>query len=138
MAAHMHNPSRRALLGAAVALPLVGVEVAPPPGLTLRWARALAAVRAAEAEVRDYERRTRGAPWEQQAAIEEEYGDRLDALYRALRRLLRLPAPDVGAFALKVVLAIDHEVGTLEGGEACLAVLRRDALRFHFPTHPPS
>ena len=68
------NPSRRALLGAAVALPLLGGEAAarvagplhhspsangppPRPGEDL-WRRRLAAYRAAEAMVGEVERRT--------------------------------------------------------------------------------
>ena len=79
--------------------------------------------------MRRYEVLTAGAPWEEQAAIEEAYGDRLDAMYAALRKLMRLRAPDLAALATKVVLAVDHEVGTLTGGEACMATLKRDALR---------
>lgn len=143
MACRQHNPSRRALLGAAVALPLLGgrdgFEEAPPPafakgygrspspanaGEELRWRQRLAAYRAAEAAVRECERRTAGAPWEEQDAVEEEYGERLDALSAALRRLFRAPAPDLPALAVKIELAIDQEVATLNGGEACLAVLR--------------
>jgi hypothetical protein len=33
------------------------------------------------------------------------------------------------ALALKIELAIDEEVGTLTGGEICLAVLKRDVRR---------
>ena len=95
----------------------------------MAWARALAEFETAEAAVRECERRTAGAPWAAQAAVEEEYGERLDALYAALRRLLRVPASDIGALAVKIELAIDHEVATLTGGEACLAAIRRDALR---------
>lgn len=130
MAVAQHKPSRRALLGAAVALPLLGragaiaVAANPEP-----WRRALAAFEAAEAELRAFERQTAGAPWEEQEAIEEGYGDRLGAMYAALRRLLRLPAPDIPALATKIALAVDHEVGTLDGGEACLAALKRDARR---------
>ncbi len=83
------------------------------------------------------ERRTAGAPPasagagpEEQDAVEEEYGERLDALYAALRRLFRVPAPDLPALAVKIELTIDHEVATLNGGEACMAALRRDARRF--------
>jgi hypothetical protein len=142
-----HNPSRRALLGAAAMLPLMGgsdgADAAPRPlhhspaangppprsGEDL-WRRLLAEFRGASAAVAECERRTAGAPWAAQAAIEEEYGGRLDALYAALRRLLRAPAPDLAALAMKIELVIDHEVATLNGGEACLAALRRDARRF--------
>ena len=145
MAGAIDNPSRRALLGAALGLPLVGsacaVEAAAPlhhspaadgppprPGED-RWRRALAAYRAAEAAVRAEERRTAGASMEEEAAREEVYGAALDAMYAALRRLLTARAPDLAAFATKIVLAIDHEAGTLAGGEACLAAIRREAVR---------
>jgi hypothetical protein len=62
-------------------------------------------------------------------ALEEAYGERLEVMYAALRRLLRVPAPDVGALGRKIVLAVDHEVATLWRGEACMAVVKRDALR---------
>ena len=100
----------------------------PRPGED-RWRRALAAFEAAEAELRAFERRTAGAPWEEQEAVERGMDEHLDVLYPALRRLLRLPAPDLHALARKIELAIDHEVGTLNGGEACLALLKRDARR---------
>jgi hypothetical protein len=155
MAALTHNPSRRALLGAAVALPFSfsSFETGPPPdqvrgrsllrmraleetaappprpGEDLKWERALRAFERAEATLRECERRTSGAPWEEQDAVEEEYGACLDVLYGALRRLLRVPAPDLAALAVKIELIVDHEVATLTGGEACLAALRRDARR---------
>jgi hypothetical protein len=145
-----HNPSRRALLGAAVALPLIGPSsplsfaqgrhsagpVAAEERWTPdqvrgdgRWARALAAYERAEATVAEVERRTAGAPWEEQAAVEAEYGDALDGLYAAMRRLFRVPAPDVAALAVKIEIVVAHEVATLNEGEACMAALRRDALR---------
>lgn len=134
MSEREHNPSRRAVLGAAVMLPFdQGLRHAQPllrmSGDQAPWDRALAAYRAAEADLRECERRTAGAPWAEQEAVEEEFGDRLDALYAALRRLLRASAPDVGALALKIDLGIEHEVATLNGGEACLAAIRRDAWR---------
>jgi hypothetical protein len=79
--------------------------------------------------VREVERRTAGAPWEEQDAVEAEYGDALDGLYAALRRLMRVPAPDVAALAVKIEFVVAHEVATLNGGEACMAALRRDARR---------
>jgi len=64
-----------------------------------------------------------------QAALDDAFGDRLGAFYAALRRLWRTPAPDFDALTVKIVLAIDHEVGTLTGGERCLAALKADARR---------
>jgi hypothetical protein len=121
-----------------------GGEEAPPPacafgygrspspanaGEDLAWRRALAAFQAAEGALRACERRTSGAPWAEQDAVEEEYGACLDALHRALRRLLRVPVPDLAALAAKIELIVEHEVATLTGGEACMAALRRDARR---------
>jgi hypothetical protein len=61
------------------------------------------------------------------------FEDRLNALDRArdaaLKRLLRTPAPDLPALALKIELAVDEEVATLAGGERCLAVLKADGWR---------
>jgi hypothetical protein len=81
MAAGQHNPSRRALLGAAVAIPLLGAsgaEEAPPLDFASgcggspshakageEWAEALAAFHAAEAEVRGVERATAGSSAEE-------------------------------------------------------------------------
>jgi hypothetical protein len=145
-----HNPSRRALLGAAVALSfdtpvrqahrllrMSAEDAAKAPERWTpeqvrgdgKWEKALVTYRAAEAAMRECERRTAGAPWAQQDAVEEEYGGRLDVLYAALGRLLRAPAPDLPALAVKIELAIDHEVGTLNGGEDCLETVRRDARR---------
>jgi hypothetical protein len=47
----------------------------------------------------------------------------------ALRRLMKVRAPDLSALALKIEFAIDQEVGSLSGGELCLAVLKRDVRR---------
>ena len=140
MAAGQHNPSRRALLGAAVGFPLLpGVAEAqgplhhashgPPPRTGEEWVRALATYRTAEAGVRGFERATAGSSFEEAARLEGHYGDLGDAMYSALRRLLRAPAPGVGALAVKIGLVVEHEVGTLEGGEACFAALQADALR---------
>jgi hypothetical protein len=149
MAAPTHNPSRRALLGAAVALPLLGgagrhceqgsdaaIQTRAPTGLLRSarndesaWRRALARFEQAEAELRAFERLTEGASMEEEAALQDGHDQRIDAFCAALRRLLRTPAPDLAALAAKIALAIDHDAGGLTGGEACLAVLRRDARR---------
>jgi hypothetical protein len=145
MAAGQHNPSRRALLGAVVALPLVG-SAAPPEsrlqssGQTAnwtpdqvrgdgRWERALARLEAAEAEVRAVERATAGKPAEEEEGLQEVYDARLGDHTAALLRLMKVRAPDLPALALKIELAIDQEVGTLSGGDVCLAMLKRDVRR---------
>lgn len=60
--------------------------------------------------------------------------DRINALEgvqsAALRRLLRTPAPDLPALALKIDLAVDCQVWELEEGERCLARISADAWRF--------
>jgi hypothetical protein len=148
MAAGRHNPSRRALLGAVVALPLLprhceersdeaiqrGVEGSA--GLLrcarndgARWQRALARLRAAEAEVRAVARATAGGTVEEEEALQEVYDARLGDHSAALLRLMKVRAPDLPALALKIELAVDEEVGTLTGGELCLAALKRDVRR---------
>ena len=144
MAAGQHNPSRRALLGAVVALPLVG-GVAPASasewtpdqvrgdgkgqGDGTRWQRALARLEAAEMEVRAVERATAGGTAEEEAALEPVYMARLGEHKAALLRLMKVRAPDLPALALKIELAIDRDVGSLTGGELCLAALKRDVGR---------
>jgi hypothetical protein len=93
-----------------------------------RWRRALARFEAAEAAAAALEGRE-GATHAEQFALEEAYGERLDVMYAALRRLMRAPAPDLAALGRKIVLAVDHEVATLWRGEACMAAVKRDALR---------
>jgi hypothetical protein len=61
--------------------------------------------------------------------LDETSGDHLGAFYRALERLLRTPAPDVPALAMKIKLAVDHEIGSLIDNERCLAALKADARR---------
>lgn len=153
MAGRDHKLTRRAVLGAALAASALGrggIDVArasgaepaasstptlPSPiegeGIEKRWRRALAALHRAEAEMGIFQERCREGAlvFPDHVAQDDAYGDRLDALYAALRRLLRVPAPDWGALALKVELVVDHEVGTLTGGELCLVALRADARR---------
>ena len=143
MAAAEHNPSRRAVLGAALALPLVSQPLRtaagplhhashgppPRPGEELAWRRAMGAVRSAEDRLAAIERRSAGASHAEQLALEDVYGDRLDDLYAAIRRLIRTPSPDLHALVTKIVFAVDHEITTLIGGERCMKALKRDALR---------
>jgi len=155
MAAGQHNPSRRALLGTAVALsfssfsfgtgprrarsllgmsggearaapgplhPAASRRGPPPrPREDRAWREALDLYLAAEADVEEAE------AWP--GDDEDEYGERLDSLCDALRRLLRTPAPDLRALAIKIDLAMEHELGTLAGAAACLAAIREDARR---------
>lgn len=109
----MHGPRLQNGLGRVPARPVRGE--APADDVLVRGGGA--AAQAAERKVADAD------------AQEDAFGDRLDAFYAALRRLLRTPAPDFEALSVKIVLAVDHEVGTLAGGEPCLAALKADARR---------
>lgn len=62
-------------------------------------------------------------------ALEARAGEGVSLLDAAMRRLFAVPAPDLEALGVKVALVVDHEVATLTGGEACLAVLKADAGR---------
>ncbi len=55
--------------------------------------------------------------------------DRLGEHSAALLRLMKVRSPDLAALAVKIELAIDQEVGSLTGGEVCLAILKRDVRR---------
>ena len=134
MAGDQLNRSRRALLGAAVGLPLVARAGAGEAAGALHheaaeWEAALAAFAAAEAELMRYEGWCSGRPFEEQERLEGGYDLRSDAMYAALRRLMAAPAPDARALAVKLDLAAAHELATLDGGEACLKAIRRDAWR---------
>ncbi|HEX8192041.1 MAG TPA: hypothetical protein VF552_04010 [Allosphingosinicella sp.] len=138
MAAADLKLSRRALLGAALAAPVLSKAEGPvlrevegpapsaaPEGelqghfVVAKWDRALARFRAAEAGL--------GAV----AHTEDDalYDRLLGRFNRALRALVRAPAPDLRAFSAKLDLAVDHEVASLTGGEGCMAALKRDARR---------
>jgi len=117
---------RRVLLGAACARALA-VSARAFPGSSFqrrlesrrRWDRAVALLRRAESALHAAEG----------DADETLFDRRLGAFYRALRRLLRTPAPDLRCLALKLDLAIDHEIAELTGGKACLIALKQDARR---------
>jgi hypothetical protein len=139
MVAGQHKLSRRALLAGAcagVALPLArhpGLD----PGSTFsaaveegrwipdqvrddgKWEKALARYAQAEAEL------------EALAHTEDDdlYGRSLGRHSAALARLLRAPAPDLGAVAGKLDLIVRHHVSELTFGEASMAALRRDVVR---------
>jgi hypothetical protein len=90
-----------------------------PGPSTEKWNCNLAAFRRAQAVI--------------DAAVHEPDQDRYDALLdafsRALRRLLRTPAPDLPALSVKLDLAIDQAAWESTGGEASMAALKRDAQR---------
>lgn len=133
MAGRDHNSTRRAVLGAAFVVPVIGAAedagaAAPAAG---KWRRALAGLERAEEKLDAFCRECREGRlvFPDQGELDDRFGDHLGAFYAALRRLLRTPAPDFAALTIKIVLAVDHEVGTLTGGERCLAVLKADARR---------
>lgn len=155
MAAGRHNLTRRAVLGAGVGACVVrdshlltvptgqgsdpgSEEAARAEGddrqATVRWTRTLAAYRRAEARVASFKAAERLLPPPRRAfpacePLEEEFG-RLDSLrLAALRRLFRLPAPDLRALALKLALAVADQAWELNGCESCLSALAEDARR---------
>jgi hypothetical protein len=90
-----------------------------PPARPGPWARALARFRAADAAL------AAAAHTE-----DEELYDRLGARHeRALQRLLRTPAPNLAALAVKLDLALDERAGEFVGNAAAMAALKQDAVR---------
>ena len=106
-----------------------------------RWTRTLAAYRRAEARVAGFKAAEALLPAARRrfpacAPLEEEFG-RLDSLrLAALRRLFRLPAPDLPALALKLDLAVADQAWELSGCESCLAAMAGDAHRL--AANPPA
>lgn len=94
-----------------------------------KWRRALARLRAAEAGVRAVARLTAGGTAEEEEGLQEVYDARLGDHSAALLALMKVRAPDLAALAVKIELAIDEEVGSLTGGDLCLAALKRDVRR---------
>jgi hypothetical protein len=156
MAAADLNPSRRDVLGAAFAVPLIrhpGLD----PGSTFllstapeeegwmpdqvrhddggraarsfavtKWDRALAVFRRAEAAVVALE----GGP------DEDAFGRAQDRFNLLLRRLLACPAPDIAALATKLEAAVAAELADLTYAPPALAALAGDARRL--ASTPPS
>ena len=94
------------------------------------WRLTAAAVTEAEAALAAADATQAGARSRaEEFALEEVYSDRLADLYEAVRALLRTPAPNVAALAVKVCLVVDHEVATLERAAPCMAAVKADAMR---------
>jgi hypothetical protein len=127
------------VLGAAFVVPPqdAGEEAGAAAADADEWHRALADVARAEAALNGFCQAGREGSlvFRDQWELDDRFGDHLGAFYSALRRLLRTPAPDTPSLATKIALAVDHEVGTLTGGERCLAALKADARRLAPP--PP-
>ncbi len=142
MASGRHNVSRRAVLGAGVdacvaapaAAAVAGDAAASAATVQRRWTRTLAAYRRAEARVAAFKAAEALLPPEQREwpavkPLEDRFGD-LDSLrLAALRRLFRIPAPDLAALSLKLDLALADQAWELEGCEGCLAAMAEDARR---------
>lgn len=99
-----------------------------------RWNRALAAFRRAEAKLAAFRAYERSLPPAVRAypacqPLEERFGALDDRRLAALRRLLRLPAPDLPALSLKLDLAVADLAWELTGCESCLEAMARDARR---------
>lgn len=137
MASREHSCTRRALLGAAVAVPVVGAGGDASPSRSSAaeeegaWSVALRALREAEAAVEGFER------WAASPAgrtLEERqrdyvYEERTEEFVAAMLRLLRAPAPDIGAVAVKIGLIARHWVWELDGAADCMLWLEADARR---------
>lgn len=142
--------TRRAVLGAAVAVPVAAAagegSTKPLPRLLSQaaerksahreWITVLAAFCRAEADMEECGRRTsrasagpQGRTFEEQEALDDEYALFVSAADAAMVRLLEAPAPDVGAMAVKIGLIARHRALELDGGEECLAWLEADARR---------
>jgi len=104
------------------------------PDLHRPWTRTLAAYRRAEARVAAFKAQEALLPPERREYpacedLEERLGDLDSRRLAVLKRLLRLPAPDLGALALKLDLAVADLAWELAGAETCLATLAADARR---------
>jgi hypothetical protein len=142
MAVAQLNLSRRALLGAAFAAPVLGALEGPvvtalpaaspdqegqgpaspaaqPSRTVTLWDRAKARFQKADAELTALT----GGPDDN---LYNRAGTRHD---RALVRLLRTPSPNVAALADKLDLLIAHQAWEFRAAEACLAALSADARR---------
>jgi hypothetical protein len=85
-----------------------------------RWGRALGRFRAADAAIG-------AARHSDDEALYDRLGDRHEA---AMKRMLRTPAPDLGALAVKLETLFGEQAWEMRGGELLLAAVLRDARRF--------
>lgn len=134
MAAREHKVSRRVLLAAACAAPILSAVEGPAAPLILsgaepgrsaiskgavtKWDQALTRYRQAEAALA-------AAPHADDATFDRLLGQVLCTL----KRLLRTPAPHLPALATKLDLLVAHEAWELTFAAPSLAALRQDARR---------
>lgn len=149
MASREHSLTRRALLGAAVAVPVAAAAgrqdfALPPPtpsatngkSALRAWTVALAAFCWAEAELKACGQRTsrasagpQGRSFEEQEALDDSYGEQVSAFDSAMLTLLQAPAPNLEGVAVKIGLIGRHRVLELDGGDDCLLWLEADVRR---------
>jgi hypothetical protein len=112
-------------------VPVSPASASAPDSSRRSWKRAVATLRRAEARVAAFEAEERLLPAERRAlacdALEARF-ERLDKLrLAAVRRLLRLPAADLPALALKLDLAVAEQAWEDTGSQDCLALIAADA-----------
>lgn len=151
------KPSRRAVLGAAVALsfdtglrqaqPLLRMSggeaegplhppsplaaAGPPPRSGEEWDAALAAFEAAEAAVGEIEAATAGYSLEEEEALLPAHEAACDAMEAALGRLLLVPVPHLAALAVKFEAAFAHELQASPDDDLRFRALLQDIIRLH-------
>jgi hypothetical protein len=143
------NLSRRALLGAACALPALAAGAgatltrhpelvsgsSSPPALPHQDGMLKQVQHDEKCAVTLWNRalarlrRAEAALAATETADEDAYDRLAGRCDAAMCRLLRTPAPNCAALAAKLELTVRHLVWELSGGEACLAALTRDARR---------
>ena len=77
-------------------------------------------------------------PFGEQEALDERFGEVVEAADAAMLKLLEAPAPDLTALAEKISLIGDHLVWEMEGGEECMVWLEADARRLAGACAAPS
>ncbi|HYW16281.1 MAG TPA: hypothetical protein VE891_09015 [Allosphingosinicella sp.] len=108
----------------------------PPQGEGDPWRLVLAAYREADTARARFEMATSaasagpgGRSFDEQEAMDDEYGQFVDVADSAMLKLLEAPAPDLEALVLKIGLISAHSVWETDGGEGCLAWIEADAQR---------
>lgn len=157
MASREHSCTRRALLGAAVAVPLLPLDGIGRPGAgadpvldasnltpTLpfpvevkgSWAELLRQFRSIDFVKARFEEASSAKAYgpgrrgfAEQEALDDRLGAMVGAADEAMLALLEAPAPDLEAVAVKVSLIAEHLVWEMDGGEDCLVWLEADVRR---------